>query len=165
MSNGNALSIENASGQTQIINGNVYNTFIMADIGNDAEKLELPIKRGATKLELRQGKRKIATYSPDDLATFRRIKPSDKPIESEIDAILEVVSPVLEGEGMWRFKYGRMSLTAKLVDEEFRQKVIDGDESFRHGDQLRARLKTVQAAAGNKVTTRHFITKVLQRAD
>lgn len=163
VSNGNALSIENASGQTQVVNGNVYNTFIINDIGHDAQKLDLPIKRGAKKLELRRGTKRIATYSADDIAGFQRIRPTDKPIESEIDAILEVVAPVLEGEGMWRFRYGRMSLTAKLMDDEYRQKVVDGDESFRHGDRLRARLKTVQESIGNKIVTRHFITRVLQR--
>jgi hypothetical protein len=163
ISNGNALQMENASGQTHIINGNVYNTFIINDIGSDAEKLQLPINRGAKKLELKRGHRKIATYTPDDLSNFKKIRPIDKPLESEIDVILEVVAPVLEGEGLWRFKYGRMSLTAKLADDEFRQKVIDGDESFRHGDRLRARLKTVQESVGNKTVTKHFVTKVVQR--
>ncbi|MCP1916254.1 hypothetical protein J2R96_008734 [Bradyrhizobium elkanii] len=50
---GNALQIENASGQTTIVNGNVYNTFLLNGIGNDAQKLEIPTKNGAKKLELR----------------------------------------------------------------------------------------------------------------
>ncbi len=91
-----------------------------------------------------KGRKKIATYTPDDVAQFRPIKPTENPIESEIDAIVEVVAPVFKGEGMWRFRYGRMSLTAKLLDDEYRQRVTTGEESFRHGDLLRVRLKTVQ---------------------
>jgi hypothetical protein len=56
-----------------------------------------------------------------------------------------------------------MTLTAKLLDENYRQKVIDGEESFKNGDRLRAMLKTVQEKSGKKVTTKHFITKVLGR--
>lgn len=163
VSNGNALQIENSSGDIHVVNGNVYNTFIINDIGADAEKLQLPIASGAKKLELKRGNKKIATYDPTDISGFKRIKPAEKPIESEIDAILEVVSPVLDGEGMWKFKYGRMSLTAKLADDDFRQKVNDGDESFRHGDRLHARLKTIQESVGSKIVTKHFVTRVVQR--
>lgn len=163
VTNGNALQIENATGQSTIINGNVYNTFILNGIGSDAEKLEIPVRRGAKQLELKQGSRKIGSYNTADLSNFRPIRPKDKPLESEIEAILEVISPVLEGEGMWRFKYGRMSITAKLLDENYRQRVLGGTESFSHGDRLQARLKTVQENLGDKITTKHFITKVLER--
>jgi len=162
--NGNALQLENASGDVTVINGNVYNTFILNGIGADAEKLDLPVQHGAKNLELKSQGRRIATYSPADLSNFKPIRPADKPIESEIDAILEVVAPVLEGEGMWRFKYGRMSLTAKLADEEYRHRVTEGQESFSHGDRLHAKLKTVQEKLGDKVSTRHFVTKVVGRA-
>jgi hypothetical protein len=161
--NGNALQLENVSGQTTIINGNVYNTFILNGIGHDAEKLEIPVKVGARQLELRHKGRRISTYDATDLSNFKAIKPKDKPLESEIEAILEVVAPVLEGEGMWRFKYGRMSITAKLADEDYRKRVFDGEESFSHGDRLLARLKTIQENLGNKTSTRHFVTKVVQR--
>src|SRR5262249_12684808 len=62
-----------------------------------------------------------------------------------------------------RFRYGRMSLTATLLDDEYRQKAHTGEESFRHGDLLKVRLKTVQEKVGGKVVTRHFIVKVLDR--
>ncbi len=158
--NGNALAITNNRGQVQQINGNVYNTFIFNNVGRDASKFDVPIKRGAKTLELLHGTRKIATYSADDVGQFKPIRPANTPVESDIDAIVEVTAPVLEGEGVWRFKYGRMSLTAKLVDDDFRQKVLDGVESFRHGDRLQVRLRTVQENLGHKISTKHYITKV-----
>ena len=164
VNNGNALQLENVNGQTTIINGNVYNTFLLNGIGNDAEKLEIPIKVGAKKLELKHQGRKIGTYDATDLSNFKPIRPKDKPIESEIEAILEVVAPVLEGEGMWRFKYGRMSITAKLMDDDYRKRVLDGEESFSHGDRLVVRLRTVQEDLGGKTSTRHFVTKVTKRS-
>src|SRR6516165_10774360 len=87
----------------------------------DATKLELPIRRGAKTMELYRGKRRIGTYDAEDVSEFKPIKPTTSPIESEIEAILEVIAPVFEGEGVWRFKYGRMSLTGRLTDEDYRQ--------------------------------------------
>jgi hypothetical protein len=161
--NGNAVQIENANGDTTIVNGNVYNTFMFNNVSHDAAKLHAPTKRGATKLELYKEKQKIGTYDAQDLAEFRPIKPTTEPIESEIDALLEVIAPVFEGEGVWRFRYGRRPLTARLTDDSYRQQVAEGQESFRHGDSLKVRLKTVQEKVGNKISTKHFITKVLGR--
>jgi hypothetical protein len=160
---GNAVQIKNVEGDVQVVNGNVYNTFIFNNVGRDAAKLEVPTKHGAKNLELYRGRRKIGTYNANDLAQFRPIKPAANPIESEIEVIVEVVAPVLEGEGVWRFKYGRMTLTAKLMDENYREKVQIGQESFRHGDRLRVKLKTIQEKLGDKLSTKHYITKVLER--
>jgi hypothetical protein len=161
---GNAVQVENVDGNMMVVNGNVYHGCIINNVGSDAAKLEAPVRKGARQLELVRGRKKIGTYTPDDVAQFRSIKPTERPIESEIEAIVEVVAPVLQGEGMWRFKYGRMPLTAKLLDEEFRQRVSNKEESFRRGDLLRARLKTVQERGpAGKVVTRHFIVKVLGR--
>lgn len=160
---GNAVQIENVYGNVTNINGDVYNSFVINNIGADASKLEAPIKKGARELELFRGRKRIASYSQDDVAQFRPIKPTENPIESEIDAIVEVVAPVFQGQGMWRFRYGRMFLTANLLDDEYRQRVQGGQESFRHGDLLKVRLRTVQERVSGRVVTRHFIVKVIDR--
>lgn len=160
---GNAVQIENAHGNVTNINGNVYNSFVINNIGTDASKLEAPVKKGARELELFSGRKRIASYSPDDVAQFRPIKPTENPIKSEIDAIVEVVAPVFQGQGMWRFRYGRMFLTAKLLDDEYRERVEGGQESFRRGDLLKVRIRTEQERIRGRVATRHFIVKVLER--
>jgi hypothetical protein len=162
--NGAGLQIENINGASSVVNGNVYNTYIAVDVGKDAAKLAAPTKRGATKLELIGKGRRIASYTPKDASSFQPIKPNDKPITTEIDAYLSVIAPVLEGEGGWKLRYGRMVLTAKLEDERFLRKVHDGGESFRRGDTLKVRLKTVQTRVGSKVKTKHTIVRVIDRA-
>ena len=162
---GNAVQIENAHGNVTNINGNVYNSFVINNIGLDASKLEAPVKKGAKELELLRGRKRIASYNQDDVAQFRPIKPEANPIKSEIDAIVEVVAPVFQGQGMWRFRYGRMFLTAKLLDDEYRERVEKGQESFRHGDLLKVRLGTEQERVGGRVVTRHSIVKVIDRID
>jgi hypothetical protein len=160
---GNAVQIENIAGDVTLINGNVYNSFVINNIGADASKLEAAVKKGARELQLIRNHKKIASYSQADVAQFRPIKPTEDPLVNEIDAIVEVVAPVFQGQSMWRFRYGRMSLTAKLLDDEYRQRVEGGEESFRRGDLLKVRLRTVQEKAVGRVVTRHFIVKVLDR--
>lgn len=162
--NGNAVQIKNSKGDVQIMNGNVYNTLVFNNVGKDAAKLNAPTRRGSKKLNLVQGKRKIASYNAIELSEFKPIRPADIPIESKIQAIVEVISPVLDGDGMWRFRYGQMRLTAKLTDDDYYQKILKGEESFRHGDRLKVQLETVQENLGSKISTKHFVTKVIERA-
>jgi hypothetical protein len=162
---GNAIQIENVEGAVTIVNGNVYNSFTWNNVGADASKLEVPVKKGATRLELLQGRKRIASYTPDDVAQFHPIKPTEGLIESQIDAVVEVVGPVFEGETLWRLKYGTMRLRAKLLDDEYLQRVRNSEESFSRGDLLKVRLKTVQEKVGSRVVTRHFIVKVIDRID
>jgi hypothetical protein len=70
---------------------------------------------------------------------------------------------VFKAESTWRFKWGRVALSAKVLDEEFLQRVSNREESFRHGDLLKVRLRTVQERIGGRVVTRHFIVRVLER--
>jgi hypothetical protein len=145
---GNAVQIENAHGNVTNIYADVYSSFVINDIGADASKLEAPVKKGAKELELFRGREKIATYSQTDLAQFRAIKPTESPTKDEADAIVEVVTPVLQGKRMWRLRHGHEYLSAKLLDDEYRQRVEAGEESFRRGDLLKVRLRTVQGDVG-----------------
>src|SRR5262249_48029538 len=120
-----------------------------------------PVRKGARELELVRNREIIAAYSPNDVAQFRPIKPTEEPIVSEIEALVKVVAPVLEGESMWRFKYCSMALRGEVVDDEYLQRVRSREESFRSGDLLRVRLRTVQERVNGRITTRHFIVRVL----
>jgi hypothetical protein len=163
INNGNDVSIENNSGNIEIFNGNIYNTFILSDAGKDAEKLTIPIRHGATSLEVRDSSGRTSQYSRDNMKYFQPIKSETGVLESEIDAILDVRAPVLEGEGLWRFRYGRTNLTAKLADADFQQKIDAGEERFGHGDKLRVRLRTTQNVKNGRNVVNHCVTKVVGR--
>jgi hypothetical protein len=159
---GQNLIIQNEKGDNYTVNGNVYNTFIMADIGHLANPYQIPFKSGAKNLKLRQSNRVIGEYTADDVSNFASIRPQSEAVISEIDAILSVVSPVFEGDGVWKFRYGSSILTAKIIDNDFRGRVLDGSETFKRGDYLRTRLKTEQKQVGNKLITSHYITNVVR---
>lgn len=158
------VNIVNRDGDVQIINGNIYNSFIMSDVGSLASAYQIPFSAGARELHLKSGRKTIAKFKKQDVSNFVAIRPEGDELSSEIEVILSVVSPVFEGDGVWRFKYGSSSITAKITDDDFRVRVLSGTESFRKGDHLRARLKTEQKQIGSKIITSHYITKVVERS-
>jgi hypothetical protein len=50
-----------------------------------------------------------------------------------------------------------------MDDEEFKHQVQLGEETFRHGDVYRVRLKSRQEKNGRKIKTHHTIQKVLSK--
>jgi hypothetical protein len=163
VSNGNAVQIENASGEVQVVNGNVYNFFIGTDVAQDVAKLKLPVKRGATALEAYRGDKKIASYSGHDLSKLKPIKPFKDGLKSEIKTIVEVTAPEFDDEGEWRLKHGRKKLTARLLDEDFKAKMQRGQERIRDGDRLDVQLRAIREKEGTKTRTKYFIVKINRR--
>jgi len=160
---GQNVIIENATGDTQIVNGNIYNTFIMGNIGYYASAFQAPMNFGATGMKLKSRGKVIAEYSRNDVEQFVKIQPESDIVTSKIEAILSVVSPVLEGEGIWKFKYGGATIPAKISDDSFLSGVFDGSESFKRGDAFKVLLATNQKQIGRNIVTTHLVERVLTR--
>ncbi len=161
--NGNAVQIENNSGQVIVINGNIYNAFNALDVGNSGQKIAAPFKRRAESLTIREDHRDLGTYSAKDATSFKRVASAEQPLETTGEVFLTVKSPVLEGDGLWRFRYGASTITARMNDDEFKQQVQSGEETFRNGDIYRVKLKSRQEKNGRKVKTHHVIEKVVAK--
>jgi hypothetical protein len=114
---GQNIILQNCDGDIKIVNGNVYNTFIMSDIGKTTEPLQAPIRRGATGLEIRSKHNLVEKYTLEEIQNFVTIRPTSEILRSEVEVILGVVSPVFEGGGIWKFRYGSALINAKLNDE------------------------------------------------
>lgn len=160
--NGNAVQITNNSGEVTTVNGNVYNTLIINDLGNRTKKLKIPINSGATGLQITENGDNLATYTSAEINNFNNIVTDDL-IDNEINAILEIKSPILDGTGSWKFKYGTSTLSAKILDANFLERVDDRQEQFAHGDKFHVRLRTKQFREGDKLRTTHEIMQILNR--
>lgn len=159
---GTNVQVTNRDGQVTVVHGNIYQSCVIADVGSLAQALQAPIQAGAKSLNLMREGKPIAEYSPEDVKSFSPIKIVGEEVDTEIDAILLVVSPILEGEGVWRFKYGSMNLVAKIQDVKYLEKVLNGIVSFKHGDRIVVRLRTLQRQHGAKLMTTHYVTQVLE---
>lgn len=160
---GQNVIIENTKGETQVVNGNIYNTFVMGNIGHYASAFQEPLKVGANGMQLKSGGKIIAEYSQKDVETFVSIQPESEILTSKIEAILSVISPVFEGQGIWRFKYGGSTIPATVADDQFLVGVFDGSESFKRGDSFKVILATSQKQIGRKIITTHLVERVVSR--
>ncbi|HEY8381822.1 MAG TPA: hypothetical protein VIL09_06705 [Microvirga sp.] len=158
---GNAVKIENNNGQILIVNGNVYGAFNTLDVGQSAQKIAAPFKRQAENLTIKEDRRILGTFTADDAAAFKRFASSAYALETKGEVLLTVKSPILEGDGLWRFRYGSSTIVARMNDNDFKQQVENGNQTFRHGDIFRVELHSRQEKVGRRVKTSHAILKVI----
>ena len=88
--------------------------------------------------------------------------PEDEVVTHTYQMILTVVTPVLTGDYMWRFEWSGNTLTAKMQDREFANRIRANLVDFGYGDALRVRMETDEILRKDGTTThRHRIVQVL----
>jgi hypothetical protein len=145
-----------------IVDGNIYNSFQFHNIGKRSKRLQAPIRRGARALQILEDKIEIAKFEKEDTQWLQDVS-DPKQVDSEIDAILEIKAPLLDGRGLWKFKYGRTSLSARIDDQEFMERVNNSAERFAHGDKFHVRLRTRQLQEGDRIKTEHSVSRIIAR--
>ena len=82
-----------------------------------------------------------------------------------VEALLTIHSPVLEGTAKWKFVYEGKQVLASIKDDKFLKKVSNGVEAFRNGDRLKVELeiseKYVPAILDYERTNQYSIARVL----
>lgn len=159
--NGNAVQIRNSTGEITIVNGNVYNIFNNFDLGRSVEKIAQPLRNEADELEIQVGGKTAANANKNDVASFRSVRQLDGTLENVSEVFLKVRSPVLEGSGVWRFGFGRGTITAPIADRRFLAQVQSGKEAFRAGDVLRVKLRSTQQQIGSTIKVQYVVEEVI----
>jgi hypothetical protein len=161
VNNSPGVNIQNASGKTRVFQQNVYNTFNFHGVGRFSEQVARPLKRRADWFEIRTGKKLVVRAKKRDINAFRSVRRIEPTLENVSEVYLKVISPVFEGSAAWRFSRGRNIITATVADPDFLSNVQTGQESFRAGDILRVRLRSIQEKVGNKIRDHHVLEEVL----
>ena len=79
----------------------------------------------------------------------------------EIELWLGIVQPTLDGTYVWRFNEGGKTLTARMEDKAFIEKIARG-QRFGRQDLLKVKLLIVQTRASDgKLKTERIVSKVL----
>jgi hypothetical protein len=161
----NNVSIENTNGETVIAPIVIEQLTINQYFGAQAEKFVKPIRRRKRSLGIDADGARIKSINQIGSSSYVPISANQNLPTAirEGEALLRVKSPVLEGDGVWRFLSGRNVITATIADEFFLDAVNRGDESFARGDVFRVRLRTEQFALGSKVQTKHYIDEIIER--
>lgn len=161
VSGGNAVQIQNAEGNVIIIQNPVFNIMNNADLGKHFENVVRPLRREAENLDIEVKGKSAARISKKEIAAYKSVRKAEAALKQESTVLLKVVAPVLEGNGAWRFSTGRNTITATVADPDFLADVQNGQESFRAGDILTVRLKSVQERIGTTIKDNHTIEKVI----
>ncbi len=81
-----------------------------------------------------------------------------------VPALLTIHTPVLPGTAKWKFVYEGKQISASIKDQQFLDKVSNGEEAFRNGDRLSVELdigeKFVAAISDFERTNQYVVTKV-----
>lgn len=155
------IAIQNVSGDIQIFNGTVYHNCVFNDVPGKARRLVRPIKKSTDSLSIEANGKTIAKVNSENSKYFKPIEKISPSAEHTAIVLLRLKSPILEGNGDWRFIYGRNTITARMNDQLFEQEARSGRVSFRAGDLLKVRLKSTQQMDRNDARVHHSIEEVL----
>lgn len=161
---GQAVSIENNSGQIMVVNGSVINVVANARAGEAVEKfVREPLEvNGVDSLTIRSPKlRQKTQIAKSDAQSFIPVALSKPLGEVEIETHLMIESPTFKEGNKWKFTDGQTSFFANITDPEFLQAVNDGSERFGKGDTLKVRLRIQQATEAGRLLAERTVIKVL----
>lgn len=82
--------------------------------------------------------------------------------ESETITNLQLVSISFKDDNKWRFSDGGSSFHAKILHQDFLNRVQQSEESFTAGDLLRVRLKKIQSMVGDTMKSDYEVLEVLE---
>lgn len=157
-----AIQVTNHDGQVTIVNGNVFNIVINADLGKNAEQfLGRPLKKEANSAQIRVGSKIAANANRASAESFVSLGGGEELGTYFTETHLTIQTVVLEGDGLWRFSDGRNKFRAAINDKAFLQRVSSGSERFGRGDILKVKLKSVQTKVKGELHTAHSIEQVL----
>ena len=129
-----------------------------------ANSIVAPVsKPGVDSIEFRDDTTVTVSVGKIDIDAFEVPEsPSHELLETDTELFVQIASPVLEGNTLWRVTDGDSTLTAQMDDKSYLQRVANGEIAFRKGDSLRCRVRVVQSQTGDKLTTKRYITQVIE---
>ena len=128
-----------------------------------ASRVVRPLKsEGIDRMVVRSDKAEVEVSKPE--VPF--FDPPDKPEETIIEEVqrkaFKIVRLSFKDEPTWRLDDGEAEISAKVVDEEFLQKIDRNDVRFAKGDTLICLVRVVQKETPSGLKTSYTIEKVLE---
>ena len=146
---GNETRIENANGDTIIINNAVFNIYEKSTIVNEAISKNFDTLReepAITAFEILDAKgKKLVEVDSEEFEVMSKDShvPKEEEKEKVEKSILNIVRLSFEKNHAWEFYYRGNKIKAKIEDSVFQSR-IDKGESFAKGDSLIVQLKIRQ---------------------
>lgn len=158
-----SVFVENNSGEINVFNNPTINLVVKDPKLSKAASgfVNHPLRKSARSLALLSENAIIDRISEEQSKAFVPLNLSDTLTSNTAETYLTISTAVLEGANSWKFSDGRSSITAKIEDEEFLNKVQNGLERFGKGDGLRVMLRSTQLRERGNLKAIYAIEKVL----
>ncbi|MEQ9348510.1 MAG: hypothetical protein RIG26_18915 [Thalassospira sp.] len=155
--------VENNSGEINVFNNPTINLVVRDPQLSKAASgfVNRPLRTSAHSLALMNGNAVIDRINEEQSRSFVPLNLSNTLTTNTAETYLTISTAVLEGSNSWKFSDGRSSITAKIEDDEFLNKVQNGLERFGKGDGLRVMLRSTQLRERGNLKATYAIEKVL----
>jgi len=160
-----------ASGETKIVNINVFNLYGDSVIRDGLDKVTKPLREAAIeRIKVKKDSTEQTVFDKEEADIFKA-EPlalqtqSAEPLEGERDAVL-VVSKLSFKEGVsWTFFERGAIVVAKIEDEQFWERVHSHEVTFGEGDLLKVRLFWEIQRRHHEIKQKNTILKVLDKLE
>lgn len=162
---GGKKSITNNEGHTTIYNIKAENLTLNLNGSKHAQNFaNIPLLKQADELRIEGDEFETIRIENEDSKRILPISDAEELLSNEMDTYLTVTRPVLEGNGKWSFSDGTNNFSAEVLDEEFLVRVNESKEAFAKGDQLYARIKTIQTKQNGRLKSIYKILEVYEHS-
>jgi len=150
-------------GDTVEIPAEVFDLYRNVQVRKKARQVVAPLDRaGVDRLDFRTEEQITVSIEEADVSAFELQDVEIPLLERESEMVLAIASITFIEGNKWRFSDGEQTFYATIEDEAFLRRVESGLESFRNGDFLECRIRTVQSQRGDALQTERYITEVIR---
>jgi len=161
-----SVFVENNSGQVINVNNLTLNLALDPETSRAVQKfVRKPLERSAEEIKILADREEIASIDQEEARSFVPVDAGEVLAENTNDVYLTVGTAVLDGETKWRFYDGTHKFSAEIEDQEFLNRVEQGEVRFGKGDVMYVRLRTTQKRVGRGLRAEHVIEEVLDHKE
>lgn len=159
-----SVNVTNNNGQIINVRFEALNLTLDDRAGSAVERFigEALSKVGVESVQVQSDRKELSSAVHTEAAFFRRIEAGVLEAETIARLVLTVEMPALKDGPKWRFWDGERSVAMSIEDNEFLQRVDEGREAFRKGDELVADVLIRQTRSGETIKLERSVKKVLQ---
>lgn len=157
--------------ETIVTSKDTLKVFMNINCREAIEKVVKPLEKdGIDSFELRNpdelnNKEPLEIIQKDEVSYFKAPtlkQEEEKEILPEREITVKITSLTFDKNNKWRLTDGNNTFWAKIEDNEFLNKVENGEISFSNGDMLRIAYYIQQTLKNDALSSEYIVTKVLE---
>lgn len=159
----NNVAVTNNNGQVIQVNTDTLN-LVFSEKGADSVGRfvrDALTQDGISAVELESAGQAVTNVDASEASYFVPVAKEAPVSENIVTMALILVAPVFQDGNKWRFSDGGTTFPAAILDEEFINRVNNG-ERFGKGDILQVELSIKQSRTGNRISVDRQVLKVLE---